>query len=193
MSRNTKIILISAAAVCLLCGIICIISMVGTGLALKQAGIDMEFNREKIDANGHEILDYEIPNNYETAYSFSVKDTEFIFYTDTNTDMSIVLMQIPGSGNLTTEEVQAQFESQSNNEGTQLQDIKLIDTQEITISDQKITLYINEGTSRSQNVKMRQILGIFRSKENATGMLTIVGPVKSWNEESAQAFIDSLK
>ncbi len=139
-----------------------------------------------------EIAEFDIPSGYKPIAINMLNYNLITLNPDSsNRDMMIMLMQYTGliSGNSEQmEERLRQAVSQQNNQpGASM---NVVDTQEVIIRNQTVTVTISEG--QYQTFTMRQWSTVFEGNKGPT-ILMVQGAVKTWDDQLLENFIKSIK
>ncbi len=195
MSRNMKIVLGIIGSIIICCGLAVIVSIVflprmASNFA-EESFIEDPAEAAKV---GQQIVDYELPTGYteEGGMSFFGIDMVFAVSADANEGV-IMLMSFPDALAGNEAEMQSQMEQTFRRQSGR-QNIHLIykGEEDITINGETATLSVYEGTDE-QGVDVRQITGIFQTKSEAPGMLMILAPLDSWEDQGFDDFLASME
>ncbi len=193
MSKNTKIALIVVGILALICAIACAVVGISGYFAAQQVGTSLITNPAQADEKGHTIVDYQIPSDFTEASGMSLLGMDMVMYMDPKGGMGIFIMQMPAGTDVDPDAMQQQLQSSASSQNTQLENVEQVGTQDVTINGETVTLIIQEGTTETDNVKTRQMIGVFTGKNGNPAFLMIMGPVKSWDNEMIDSFLDSMK
>lgn len=192
MSKNTKIAVGIAAVILLIC-----CAGVAIAAAILPARIE-QIAEGAIVENPSEVaesmLTYNLPAGFAEEGGMDILGMKTVMITSNDTAGSmIMLMQFPNS--LTGDEASMQqqmedsFSTQSRSQNV---DFELVSSESKTINDTPATLSFYEGTTETGE-KIRQVIGIFETKDGNTGMLMIVSPIDGWEETGLEQFLESLR
>ena len=200
MSKNTKIVLGIVGGVTALCVCIC----VGGWIALKISGkvlqeTIVQDTPEEAAATAKEIIDYKLPTGYQEQMAMNMGFIQMITIADTqstDTENARPLIMIASmSSDIEADEeelrlqIQLSMQRSSNRQGYEM---KLVEEQEVTISEQQVNLMIYEGVDEKGNPIKQIVSGLFDGK-NSKVMLFIMGQESNWNQEEIDTFIASIK
>ena len=200
MSKNTKIVLGIVGGVTALCVCIC----VGGWIALKISGKVLQETMvqdtpEEAAATAKEIIDYKLPTGYQEQMAMNMGFIQMITIADTqstDTENARPLIMIASmSSDIEADEeelrlqIQLSMQRSSNRQGYEM---KLVEEQEVTISEQQVNLMIYEGVDEKGNPIKQIVSGLFDGK-NSKVMLFIMGQESNWNQEEIDTFIASIK
>ena len=192
MSRNTKIVVGIIAGIL---GVCCIIAIVAA-LLLPRMFEDMAegFDNPLAGAElAESMVDYELPAGYEEQGAMNLLVMEIAVITGTDQQTMIMLAEFSDVFTGNEEDMQQQmrdaFASQT---GAQNANLEFVGSQDVTINGQDVTLGTYEGTDEQGN-GIRQILGVFETKNGGSGMLMIFGSRDNWDEGGISQFLDSLE
>jgi hypothetical protein len=192
MSRNTKIVVGIIGGILSLC---CIIVIVGF-LVLPRMfsnfaeGVDDPVAAAEV---AESIVDYDLPSGYEEQGSMGFLGIRMAFIAGRNEQSIIMLAEFPEALAGDEEQMQNQMrEAFANQSGTQSANLEFVGSEDLTINGTDATLATYEGTDEQGN-GIRQMIGVFQTKSGGPGMLMIIGPRDSWDEDGISRFLDSLE
>jgi hypothetical protein len=108
-------------------------------------------------------------------------------------DAVVMLMQFPAVMQTSEEEMRRQMEqSLSQQRGQRQFNMEVVSEDEVVINDQSTVLTTLEGTDENGNA-IRQVTGVFESKEGGPAMLMAISPTTAWEENNIDEFIESLR
>ena len=196
MSRTTKIVIGIVSGLLILCCIGAIAAVLIIPRAIEGfAENNFTDDPERAAEVGKSIVDYEVPAGMQEEGAMGFMGMKMVFFTtgDLNTAV-ITLMQFPSALQMDEEEMQQQMEDALAQQGggQQINNLEVVSVEEIVINDQNTALTTLEGTDERGN-EIRQITGVFTSKDGNTAMLMAMGPVASWESTHIDEFIESLK
>jgi hypothetical protein len=192
MSRNTKIvvgIITGIVGLCCLIGVIAVLVLPRLASNFAE-GVDDPVAAAEV---ANSIVDYELPAGYEEQGSMNLFGFRMAFITGRNEQSVIMLAEFPAALAGDEEQMQEQMqEAFANQSGGQNVNLEFVGNEEITINGADATLATYEGSDDEGN-RMRQIIGVFETKDGSPGMLMIVGDQDGWDEDGISRFIDSLE
>jgi hypothetical protein len=113
--------------------------------------------------------------------------------TGPNEDTVIMLAEFSDFFTGNEEDMQQQMQDAfANQTGSQNANLEFVSSEETTINDAAATLATYEGTDAQGN-EVRQVIGVFESKDGSPAMLMIFGGLNDWDESGISSFIDSLE
>ena len=195
MNRNTKILLGVIGGLLILCCIIGGITMAVLPMITERTiGEAFMDDPEQVAAVGQSIVSYELPSGYEEQMAMDLFGFNMVMIASADEEMLIMLMELPDVGHMPDEEELRQqmgdaFASQG---GGSAQNLTLVDTEEVVINDQRVTLATYEGTDE-RGQEIRQVVTAFLTQRGSTAAIMIMGATAEWNEEDVDAFIRSLR
>jgi hypothetical protein len=195
MNQTTKIILaltVGLTACC--CAALAFVSIAGPLLVGSALGRSFTEDQAQAAAVGAKIADYTLPSGYNEAFAMDVFGTRMVGIApasfnmnDGNPTMLIVMMQF--SSVWADEEMMRQQIMETTGQGGA--QLTVIETEIRTVRGQEVEFTISEGHT-AEGIPSRQMTGLFEGK-GGPAMLTIIGIPEMWNQETADAFIDSLR
>ncbi|MCP4427982.1 MAG: hypothetical protein GY803_26145 [Chloroflexi bacterium] len=196
MSKELKIVLgIIAGLIVVCCLVFGVLALVMPRMA--EQFMETAFTEDSGEAAevAQSILDYDLPDGYteEGAMSFAGMKIVMIVPADGHNGMVFMLMQFPSSVAISEAEMQRQMqEAFSQQTGQGDFQMSFIDTDEVVINGETVTLTIMEGTDGSGK-GMRQVMGVFPANDGSPAMLTIAGSAADWNADAYNQFFNSLE
>ncbi|MFC1975522.1 hypothetical protein ACFLXQ_03880 [Chloroflexota bacterium] len=195
MSRNTKIIIGVVVGLVVLCVCLGVEAAVlfRSATPLIQKSVSVSEDPEEIAEIAKDIVDYDLPPGYREQFGMSFFSFDFVGFGPTDSKSpGIMLMQFPNNAGLSQEEMELQMhQSLQQQTGQRDWQMQVVDQLTTTIRDQTVTLTISEGTD-DKGENMRQISGTFEGK-NGIVLLMIMGKQQTWDQESIDAFLSSLR
>ena len=195
MSRNMKIILGIIGGIVVCCSLSVIVGIIflprmASNFAEESFIEDPEMAAEV----GQDIVNYELPSGYTEEGGMSFFGINMIFAAAPGVgDGVIMLMSFPEALAGDEAEMQSQME-QTFRRQMGRQDMHLVykGTEDVVINGETSALSIYEGTDE-QGVDVRQMTGIFQTKNGAPGMLMIFGGLDNWDEQGFDDFLASME
>lgn len=192
MSRNTKIVVGIIAGILVLCCIIVIIGYFALRPVLR--GVTEGFDNPEAGAEVAEgIVDYELPEGYEEQGAVNLFVMEMAFISGRDDQTVIMLAEFSDMFTGNEEDMQQQMrDAFANQSGSQNVSLEFVGSEDVTINGQEVALGTYEGTDDQGN-SVRQMLGVFETKNGRPGMIMIFGSLDSWDEGGISRFLDSLE
>jgi len=196
MSRTSKIVIGVIVGLIVLCGCCCLAGSIATpmmlGPLMEQAASTTE-NPQEIAQIAGRIIDYDLPAGYGEEFAMSFFGFDIVAFTrDDSSGNIIIIMQMPEMFGLDPDEMMREMErSLQQQTGQEIGNLQYVDTIQTTIRDQNVTLTVQEGTD-ANGTTIRQITGVFEG-ENGIAMLMIVGPSQTWDQQTVDEFLSSLR
>ena len=104
-----------------------------------------------------------------------------------------MLMQFPETMAGNEEDMRQQMEDAfANQQGSQNYEVAFISSETKTINGEPATLSFYEGVDDAGN-EIRQVIGIFETKDGNTGMMMIVAQKNNWEAAGLERFLESLR
>ncbi len=194
MSKNTKIvvgIVVGVLVVCCLGAgiVVTILPRVAKNFA-DEAVIENPTQAAEVASS---MLDYELPPSFTEAGGMNFFGIKTVFIESKTEDSAIMLMQFPAEMAGNENQMQQQLEDAfSQQRGSQNLELSYVGSESVTINDAPATLAIYEGTD-DLGRNIRQIIGVFETKDGNTGMLMLFGFTADWEKIGMETFLNSLK
>jgi hypothetical protein len=199
MSRNTKIalgIIGGLVALCVIVGVAVVI-IVGT-MGKSIMGNMMVTDPTEVAKVAGQIAEYDLPPGYHEQMVMNIAFEKMLLITpDTSsTEPTIMILSISSSmmsgGKVDQEQLRQQMQQNMQNQSSYSSaSLQLVDTSDVEIADQTVTLVTYEGQSSTGSM-MRQVTSSFFEVKDNYLMLMIMGPVGQWPEDDINAFITSI-
>lgn len=193
MDRTTKIILAAAAvaAVLLVCGAIVI--GFGVGGVISLVGRNFETNPAQVTPIATDIADFDLPTGYKPTFGMSIAGFKVVSYDPGDGNSHIWLMQAPAGTELEGTELQREFQRMSERGPVvaQTRNLKQINSEQIKLRGQEVTLITSEGTN-SDGASYRQCAAYFNGK-GGPAMVIVEQPIARWNQEQVNQFLASIR
>jgi hypothetical protein len=143
---------------------------------------------------GQSIVEYELPVGMQEEGAMGFAGMKMVFIsTGQRDDAVVMLMQFPTVMQTSEEEMRRQMEqSLSQQRGQRQFNMEVVSEDEVVINDQSTVLTTLEGTDENGNA-IRQVTGVFESKEGGPAMLMAISPTTAWEENNIDEFIESLR
>jgi hypothetical protein len=192
-NNNKKIwIGLGAAALFCLCAVaFAAVIFIRMGQQVQQG---MKADPEAAAEVAHAIADYELPEGYHEEFSMNILTTSMVFMSARESgsfslEPTIMLAQFKTLGNeeQIKEQMRQSFEQQMGRRNVVMQ---LVETKKTTIRGEETEVAYYEG-SDDNGTALRQVITTFPGK-GGIAMLMITGPSEYWDEETINAFIESI-
>jgi hypothetical protein len=192
-NNNNKIwIGLGAAALFCLCAVACaVVIFIRMGQQVQQG---MKADPQAAAEAAHAIADYELPAGYQEEFSMKILTTSMVFMSARDSgsyslEPSIMLAQFKTLGNeeQIKQQMRQSFERQMGRRNVVMQ---LVETKKMTIRGEETEVAYYEGTD-ANSTALRQVVTTFPGK-GGIAMLMITGPSEYWDEETINAFIESI-
>ena len=192
MSRNTKIVVGIIAGIVGICCLVAVIAAIVLPRAFE--GIAEGFDNPEAAAEvADAIVDYELPAGYEEQGAMNLLGFRMAFFTGRNEQTVIMLAAFPDSLAGDEEQMQQQMrDAFANQTGSQNVNLEFVSSEDATINGADAVLSTYEGTDNEGN-RVRQIIGVFETKDGGPGMLMIIGGQDNWDEGGISRFLESLE
>jgi len=158
-----------------------------TGWILGQA-ISTDPNRVATIAS--EIADFDLPAGFGDGYAAKVAAYSMVGYTGADNHSHIYLFQLPAKIRLDQAEMRRQA-NQAARRTDRYSEMKVVGQQVSLICEKEVNLTIAEGTNHDGQ-PFREISGAFQGKAGQA-FLVYSAPVESWDPETVDAFLASLR
>jgi hypothetical protein len=160
----------------------------------QQVQQGMKADPEAAAEVAHTIADYELPEGYHEDFSMNILTTSMVFMSASESgsfslEPTIMLAQFKTLGNeeQIKEQMRQSFEQQMGRRNVVMQ---LVETKRTTIRGEETDVAYYEGTD-DHGTALRQVITTFPGK-GGIAMLMITGPSEYWDEETINAFIESI-
>jgi hypothetical protein len=196
MSRSIKIALIVLGGIVLLC----ICSLAGLRLLGTQV-----FDRVVVDnpaesaAVAQSVLDYRLPSGYQEQMTLDFFAGKMVMIASDSPGTGggmrpiIMMMQMPIEDNLDPSQLRQQMEQgfQQAGQGQAMQ-FNLVKTKRETLRGQSVNLYTFEGVDGTGQYFRQLMTDPFEGKSGSV-IVSVFGPIPSWDKRSVDYFIDSIR
>ena len=179
---------------------LCVCVGVAGFFALRSVGSRMaesvKLDPAEVEQVGAQIAEYEVPEGYSHRMAMSMMGYDFVIIAPEGdgSGMMIMLAQfgqafVQGSDpKAFQEQMQRSLEQQSGRRGLNL---KAVETRTITIRGQEVEVTVFEGADEN-GISIRQMVASFAT-ENGLGMVLIQGVAGAWDQDAADAFLESIR
>lgn len=192
MSRNTKIVVGIIAGIVGVCCLIAVIAVLVLPRMFSNFAENVDDPAAAAEIAGS-IVDYDLPSGYEEQGAMNLLGFRMAFISGRDEQTVIMLAEFPDALAGDEDQMQQQMrDAFANQSGSQNVNVEFVGSEDITINGSGATLATYEGTDDQGN-GMRQLIGVFETKNGSSGMLMIFGGLDSWDESGISGFIDSLE
>jgi hypothetical protein len=189
MSRNTKIALLVAGTLTVIC-----LGMCGTVALLLPRLAGNVVSQQPADAKrvAADIADYTLPPGYAEVMGLNMLVYKMVAIApqDKARDGMIFMLMGTNQGGMDQAEMQRQmqqsFQQQFGRSGSQMQ---VVGRERVTIRDREVILTIAENDSPP---KMRQAVGTFQGK-NGLVIVMVMGAADTWDTALMHEFVGSIR
>lgn len=186
MSRNTKIILVIGGTLIVICGLLCIATIL---IAPRLAQNVLVQDPARAKQIGAQIADYTLPSGYGEFMGMDVLTTQMVMLSpNSQRGPFLTLMQIRTS-NVSRAQMEQQMQQAMQRQfqgGTYQQ----VSEEMVTIKGQQTVLTVSE--SQGARGTMRQATGVFPAK-SGLGMIMAIGSANEWNWQVVKDFCASIR
>lgn len=191
MSRNTKIVLVIVAALLLvcLCGVVgAVLYFVPVGRSVTSA---IERPQGEAPAVAAEVAEVEVPAGFTEAYTTEFAGFSLVGYDSSDGRSHITLFQAPAVLPFDEAQLRAQLENATDGWiDADYANLDVVGSEEVVIRGEPVTLTVTEGAG-SDGEPYRVVSGVFAG-EGGTTLLTIAGPIATWDQTAVDNFISSI-
>ena len=192
MSKQTKIIIGVIAGIAILCLIAC-----GVGFLLfrnfsTQVASQIEESSndpESVNANAAAMAEFTLPSGFEPQGSMDIFGMKMAMYTNSSNNHFLSMIQMPGITEMNEETIRQMREGMERGSSRGLQNLRIIETREMTIRGEPAQMILQEGTDDGSNV--RQLMVVFEGKGGMT-MMMIVGDANTWDQAAYDNMVNSI-
>ena len=201
MNRNAKITLAIIIGLMAVLVLMCIagaaIAVVGGRAYMKQA---VSSDPAKAELAAHAMIDYDLPPGYHEASLVKIGLTRLVdIRNETDTTHAflkptIIIAQtlVDSNGAIGDEAYQQIMQMTQRMMGRGEFTLELVETKDITIGSQEVTLFISEGMFRD-GAGFRQISSEYFEGKSGLVMILVSGAIDGWDQEAVDLFIGSLR
>lgn len=192
MSRQTKIIIGVVAGFLVLCLAICVVGGVFTSILGRNISTDMKPDPEKAAQTAGEIADFTPPDGFQPMSGFTILGYTVVVY-DNGSEASdiLMLMQMPRLTEIDDATIQQMQQAIERESGSSMNNMRIVETRDMTIRGKPARVIIQEGTSGENAVSVRQMMVAFQGK-GGVAMLVITTPASQWNQASFDQMVESI-
>jgi hypothetical protein len=177
-------------------GVLCIGACGVAFLVLRQAGTQLgqsiKSDPTGVAQVGSRIADFDLPPGYVQGSGMSILMYDFVMYqpAENSDGMAIVLMQFRTGTAYSTEQMQKAMQQQS---GRGSVSMKVVSTYQTPIRGQASTVVIQDSSTTDQTgFVLRELMTSFQGKGGFV-MLMMSGPKDTWDQNTADQFIASIR
>jgi BMFP domain-containing protein YqiC len=192
MSRNAKIILAVIGGLVACC---CIVALAFTvllprfGAQFAEEFLELEAEAGEV-ANG--IVDYDLPAGMQEDMAINFLGVRTAVFTSEDNQRLIMFMQFPSALAGNEAEMRRQMEDTFREQfGTDDQRLEVVSREEVTINGQPATLTTSESVD--MEITVRQVVGVFESKNGSPAMFVAVAPADRWQADGMDRFLESMQ
>ena len=189
MNRTTKVILViisSLLAICLCIAATGFIAVRSAGWVLGRA---FETDPESVAQVGDDIAGYDLPAGFGSAHVAQLAGFSLVSYTGADGHSHIMLFQAPQILKLDQAELERQMRTASGKDAWT--ELTVVERQPCQIRGEQTTLVISEGNNHDGQ-RYRSASALFTG-EGGPALVNLSTPADSWDQETVDAFIDSLR
>lgn len=192
MSKQTKIIIGVVAGVLVLCIAICLISGLWVNALGKNITGQAAPNPEKAAQSASEIADFTPMNGFQPVSSLSILGYNMVIYSggDQSPDV-MILMQMPGNMEINDSTIQQMQKSMEQQSGRQMNNIKTIESRDLTIREKPARMIIQEGENEN-GATVRQMMLAFQGK-GGIAMLMYASDASAWDQAAVDQMVESVR
>jgi hypothetical protein len=189
--NNTQKWLIGIGIVGVLCVSACAVAFFVVRQAGTQLGQSIKTDSTGVAQVGSRIAGFDLPPGYVQGSGMSILMYDFVMYqpADNSDGMAIVLMQFRTGTAYSTEQMQKALQQQSGRGGVSM---KVVSTYQTTIRGQQSTVVIQDSTNGQMGFVLRELMTSFQGKGGLV-MLMMSGPKDTWDQNTADQFIASIR
>ena len=158
-------------------------------LAACTTNIAIETHTDKVESTAAEIADFDLPADYIPEFSARLDGYTLVSYNlgDDHSHLYLIQSEEESDGEKLAGMVE-QIAPGSYDPQTRM---TVIETRQVTVRKQEVILIISEGVT-SEGEIYRQVTAAFQGN-GGPALLMLSEPVPSWNQESVDAFIASIR
>jgi hypothetical protein len=192
MSRNAKIILgiIGGLIAC------CCLAAVATWVLLPRFGEqilgDMIATDEGVDEVARSMVDYSLPPGMQEEMAMNFFGIKTAVFSGSSEQSMVMLMQFPAALAGNEGEMRRQMEESFNQQfSTDEYQFQVVASEDVTINGQPAVFTISESVG--DDVTVRQVIGIFQSKDGSPAMVMAMAPIDQWQRDGIDRFLESMQ
>lgn len=149
----------------------------------------IETDATAVAAAGEEIADYTLPPGFGDGYTATLAGFSLVSYTGGDGRTHIYLMQAPSTLELDREQLENRMrETAGTDEWT---DLTVVERRSRQIRGEETTLVISEGVN--QDGRRYRSAAAFFTGEGGPALVNVSGPAATWDQDTVNAFLDSLR
>jgi hypothetical protein len=192
MSRTVKIVLAVVGGLVACC---CILILAATVLLPRfgtQFMSEIVSTDENVGEVARSIVEFHQPAGMEEEMAMNFLGMKTAVFRGSDEQSLIMLMQFPRTLAGDEEEMRRQMdESFGRQFGIDDQRLEVVSGEEVTINGQPATLTTSESVDVERTV--RQVVGVFQSKDGSPAMVVAVAPVDRWQSDGIDRFLESMQ
>lgn len=190
MTKQTKIIIGIVAGILVLCLITCVAAFLFLRIAGSRVSESVAQDPVAVETTVNEIVDFDLPAGFQPQSSLDLLGMKMAMYQNDANNNFMVVMQLPiAAGQDTIEQMQQAFER---NTGRNFSNMKVIEQRDLTVRGQPAKMIISEGLEGESNTPIRQMLVAFEGS-GGTAMITVFGPSDSWDQDTYDRMVESIR
>jgi BMFP domain-containing protein YqiC len=192
MSRNAKIILAvigGLVACCCIAALAVTVLLPRFGAQFAEEFLDLEAEAGEV---ADSIVDYDLPAGMQEDMAINFLGIRTAVFTSEDNQRLIMFMQFPSALAGNEAEMQRQMEDTFREQfGTDDQRLEVVSREEVTINGQPATLTTSESVD--VEITVRQVVGVFESKNGSPAMFVAVAPADRWQADGMDRFLESMQ
>jgi uncharacterized Zn-binding protein involved in type VI secretion len=194
MSRNAKIILgiVGGLVAC------CCVAVLAVTVLLPRFGAQLMGDIIATDENVGEVarsmVDYDLPAGMqeEMAMNIPFVGIKTAVFSGSTQQSMVMLMQFPAALAGNEAEMQRQMEDSFGEQfTTQDQQFEVVGSENVTVNGQPAVFTVSESVG--DDVTVRQVIGVFQSKDGSPAMVMAMAPVDRWQQDGIDRFLESMQ
>ncbi len=138
------------------------------------------------------IADYDLPAGFGSEYATQIAGFSLVSYTGNDGRSHIYLLQLPAYINVDQAEIERQAQTamqrRSHNRPPRMETVS---RRQAVVRGQETTLTVREGVN-SDGIGYREMSGTFQGRGGQT-LVTVAGPVSTWDQAKVDAFLASIR
>jgi len=192
MSKQTKIIIGVVAGILVLCIAVCLIGGLWVNTLGKNITGQAAPNPEKAAQSASEIVDFTPMIGFQPVSSLSILGYNMVIYSggDQSPDV-MILMQMPGNMEINDSTIQQMQKSMEQQSGRQMNNIKTIESRDLTIREKPARMIIQEGENEN-GTTVRQMMLAFQGK-GGIAMLMYASDASAWDQAAVDQMVESVR
>jgi hypothetical protein len=191
MNTTLKIILAIVAGallICLAAGVVGIYLFRSAGSAV--AGL-VETDPEKAVRVGSESFEYDVPEDFTDVFSAELVGYKLTGYTGSDGHSHIYFLQLPADVAVDMSDMESELHKLLPASADSYNDVRVVDSQPVTIAGQDVTLVVSEGTNHDGET-FREVSAAFQGKSGQV-FFVFSRPSASWDQTEVDNFLASIQ